>query len=157
MNDIIFQASDLASPKRVDFIRAAQHGGARLRDKDGTSLLFLPESEVALLRGLAHWSRQYLNLNELIASGAELSVGTLGDLAWLRYLDREDVCVFSIELHDALVVSLADGQLDLITECVRAWRITANEMADPQRRAALTAGFSLTDYADALEPLESAG
>lgn len=155
LSDIIYQASDLASSKRVDFIRDAKRGGARLRDKDGSSLLFLPEVQVNALRSLTRWSQLHLILSGLLDSGTALTVTNLGELAWLRVFDEADVREFCSELHVALLAALADDQSDVVEDCVAAWRITANEMSDPLRRAVLTASFSSDDYVDPSEPVEN--
>lgn len=146
MENVIYQASDLAGNKRVDFIKDARAGRARLRDKDGTSLVMLPEAHLAALEEHAHWSRAHQRISFLYRSGSRPSVEELGDLAWMRTLDEEDVSCFLDELHDALIAGLADESSDAIDETVNAWRLTARQLADPLRRSVLTEHTQLTDY-----------
>ena len=65
MSDIIFQPTDLAN-KRLEFLDAARNGQARLRDKDGTSLVMLPESRLRLLETLAKWWQAYMRLESFL-------------------------------------------------------------------------------------------
>ena len=148
MNDVIYQASDLSSAKRTDFIRDAKAGGARLRDKDGSSLIFLPEKNVQELKSLAYWSQQHLLLSDLLKSGDALTSSRLGELAWLRVFDAEDIREFLDELHEILIAAISDGDSSVIGACVRAWRVTASEMSDPLRRAVLVESFEMDSFAE---------
>ena len=134
--DQIFQSSDLAQ-RRTEFLQAARSGKARLRDKDGTSLVMLPESRLAWLETFADWSTAHLRLEELLRRGVLPSISDLGDLAWLRAFDLDDLREFTDELHDALVTANADKSSDTLDECVEAWRTTARQMEDPLRRKIL--------------------
>src|SRR5271163_2734698 len=107
MSDIIFQTSDLAT-KRVEFMDAARDGRARVRDKDGTSYVMLPEGRLALLEELAQWSQALFRLETLLRRGHP-KVTELGDLAWLRCFDEADLREFADDLHVALVAANADG------------------------------------------------
>jgi hypothetical protein len=135
--DTIFQSSDLAGGRRVEFLQAARTGGARLRDKDGTSLVMLPESHLEWLETLARWSTAHLRLEELLRRGVMPTVSDLNDLAWLRVFDLEDLREFTEELHEALVTAHADRSADSLNDCVQAWRVTARQLEDPLRRRVL--------------------
>ena len=102
MTDTIYQASDLAGTKRVEFLDAARGGRARLRDRDGTSLVMLPESRLRLLEALTAWWESYTKLDCLLRRGGVPTAGDLGELAWLRSFDRADMEEFLGELRDAL-------------------------------------------------------
>ncbi len=135
--DTIFQSSDLAGGRRVEFLKAARTGGARLRDKDGTSLVMLPESHLDWLETMAQWSTAHLRLEELLRRGVMPTVTDLGDLAWLRVFDLDDLREFTDELHEVLVTAHADRSADSLKDCVAAWRITARQLEDPLRRKVL--------------------
>lgn len=150
--DTIYQPSDLAGKKRTEFVQAARDGSARLRDKDGTSLLMLPESRVVALRGVAEWSRHLFRLQELLARDVRLSVSDLGELAWLRVFERDDLEEFADELHQVLIAAIADESVDVLNEAVRAWRVTAKEIEDPLRSAVLTTEYAAADFVQADRP-----
>lgn len=141
-SNTIYQVTDLNS-KRVEFVAAAKRGEARLRDKDGTSLVMLRESHVRVLEGLAEWTNAYLRLERLLRSSSAPSVSDLGTLAWLRVFDREDQQAFLEDLHDAIVAASADEELTPVEELIRDWRTTAAQLADPLRRAVLLSGDDL--------------
>lgn len=136
-HDTIFQPSDLAGAKRTKFLQMAREGCARIRDKDGLSLLTLPESHVVTLRLIAEWSKHLLRLQDLLAHHGQPSISELGDLAWLRVFDRNDLNEFADELRRALIAAISDENADVLSEAVRAWRITAREISDPLRRSVL--------------------
>lgn len=153
MTDTIYQASDLAGNKRVEFLDAARGGIARLRDRDGTSLVMLPESTLRLLETLATWWEAYTKLDGLLRRGSSVpSARELGDLAWLRSFDREDMVEFLGELHDALVAASADKDSKVLEECIRAWRITAGQLEDPLRRSVLLGKHADSDFVEVAEP-----
>ena len=151
MSETIFQVTDLAQ-RRVEFVEAARGGGARLRDKDGTSLIMLPESRLHLLEELARWNGAHLRLEELVARGSAPSITDLGDLAWLRVFHDEDLKEFLRELHEALVASHADGSTAALDDCLRAWRVTARQLEDPLRRAVLLGDVADQDLVEAGRP-----
>lgn len=126
MSEAIYLPSDLAGNKRTEFINQARHGVARLRDKDGTSLVMLPERQLTLLENLARWAESYARLdNALRRSDSPPTLTDLGDLAWLRRFDREDQLEFLEELHDALIAARSDQDLAPLEECLHAWQVTA--------------------------------
>ncbi len=152
MKDVIYQSSDLAGARRTDFLRDARAGRARLRDKDGTSLVMLPETELSALENFAHWSRFASFLNGALQRNESLGVTELGEHAWLRVFDNEDLEEFLSELMDALVASLADKNDDLLDELVSAWRVTARQLQDPLRRSVLLSLHEPTDFEKAEQP-----
>lgn len=148
MNDVIYQASDLASGKRIDFLRDARNGGARLRDRDGSSLLFLPESDVLALKTISYWSKQQLQLTKLLEDEIKLTPSALGDLAWLRVFTRPDLVEFRDELHEVLIAAISDGSPEALEECVSAWRTTARQLEDPLRRSVLLGTHDSNDFVE---------
>ncbi len=147
----IFQTSDLAK-RRTEFVQAARDGCAHLRDMDGTSYIMLREQRVQSLESLAVWSGRLLRLQELLARDRLPTVADLGDLAWLRAFDRDDLREFMDELHGVLIASLADETTDTLDDVIRAWRVTARELEDPLRRSVLTSEHSAADFVDAERP-----
>lgn len=148
IKDVIYQASDLAGTKRRDFLRDARNGGARLRDKDGSSLLFLPESEVDALKAIAYWSKQHLRLNRLLEDGVNPTASALGDLAWLRVFNRQDLLEFRDELYEVLIAAISDEATPALDECVQAWKVTARQLQDPLRRAVLVGAHEANEYVE---------
>lgn len=153
MNNVIFQSSDLAT-QRVEFLNAARAGRALLRDKDGTSLVMLPEQRLEVLEQYALWSQVHQRLSSLLSARKRLSVAELGDLAWLRVFDIEDIAEFSAELHNALIVGLADSDISPVAETVNAWRTTARQLEDPLRRSVLLGGHDAADLEEVAEPAD---
>jgi hypothetical protein len=155
MENVIFQASDLARD-RTRFLDAARAGRAVVRDKDGTGLVMLPESELVVLEGYAAWSQRLNRLSALIESERPLTAAMLGELAWLRVFDVEDLREFVDELHTALIAGLADQSLEEIEHLVRDWRITARQLEDPLRRSVLLGRDAADHLVDAAVPVEHA-
>lgn len=153
MESVIFQSSDLAK-KRTSVLDAARAGRALVRDGNGSGLVMLPESDLAVLEGFALWSQKLQRLNVLVASERDVSVAELGDLAWLRVFDKEDQRAFAEELHESLIAGLSDQDLSTVDEVVTAWRITARQLEDPLRRSVLLGRHDLADFGDAEEPAE---
>lgn len=151
MSDIIFQASDLAK-KRTEVLAAARSGIARVRDKDGTGYVMLPEGRLTLLEALTRWQQALIRLETLLRRGSTLTVSDLGELAWLRSFDLEDVREFVDELRDALVAAHADGDTAALEDCLRSWRATARQLADPLRRAVLHGTHQPEDFDEVSEP-----
>jgi hypothetical protein len=153
MESVIFQSSDLAK-RRTSVLEAARAGRALVRDGDGSGLVMLPESDLAVLEGFAKWSQSLQRLNVLVAAERDVSVAELGDLAWLRVFDRDDQRAFADELHESLIAGLADHDLSSVDEVVTAWRITARQLEDPLRRSVLLGRHNPSDYVDAEAPVE---
>jgi hypothetical protein len=154
MTDTIFQASDLAGNKRVEFLDAARSGEARLRDRDGTSLVMLPESKLRLLETLNAWWEAYTKLECLLRRGSNVPTARElgGELAWLRSFDRADMEEFLGELRDALVAASADQDPAVLDSCVDAWRVTARQLEDPLRRSILLGKRTADDFIEVNEP-----
>ncbi|TFC93554.1 hypothetical protein [Cryobacterium sp. TMT3-29-2] len=125
-----------------------------MRDGDGSGLVMLPESDLAVLEGFASWSQRLQRLSVLVDAERVVSVAELGDLAWLRVFDKDDQRAFADELHESLIAGLADQDLSSVDEVVAAWRVTARQLEDPLRRSVLLGRHDLADYDDAEEPVE---
>jgi len=147
----IYQLTDLAQ-NRVQFVEAARQGCARLRDKDGTSLVMLPERELQLLEQLARWNNAHLRLEKLVDQGRRPSVSELGEMAWLRVFDLDELREFVAELQEVLVAAHADRSLATLDACIHAWRVTASQLNDPLRRAVLHGSIGAEDLVEAARP-----
>ncbi|XVV37431.1 hypothetical protein ACQPXT_28675 [Streptomyces sp. CA-100214] len=151
--DVIFQSSDLTTQRRTEFLDAARSGLARLRDKDGTSLVMLPEKHLQLLEELRKWSSAHLRLERLLARpDFKPTVHDLGDLAWLRVFDCEDLREFADELNDAIVAADSDSDTAVLDECLNAWKTTARQLEDPLRRSILLKKGSVPDLVEVARP-----
>ncbi|MGV9541030.1 hypothetical protein ACWDSF_06855 [Nocardia beijingensis] len=151
MSERVFQVSDLAT-NRTEFIDEARSGLARLRDKDGTSLVMLPEAQLSYLQRLKELSSLLQLLNHLVATERHLSVVELGEHAWLRVFDPDDLREFATELGDALGAAQGDEDTNLADETVAAWRLTARQLADPLRKSVLHAEVRMSDLLEAERP-----
>jgi hypothetical protein len=153
MPAVIYQASDLTSTKRREFLDDAKAGRALLRDTDGVSIVALPAAEFEALEALAEWSNEYQRLTGLLAGRKKLTVRDLGKLAWLRSFDRDDQLEFVAELQDALILTTATRTPGELMSVIDAWRRTAAELEDPARRSVLMGRFDHRDFVDAGEDL----
>ena len=153
MERLIFQSSDLVK-NRVKLLETARAGRALVRDKDGAGLVMLPEQELDVLEQYALWSQVHLRLTSISESQQKITVSSLGDLAWLRVFDREDIAEFAAELHDALIAGLSDRRVEPVQEVVKAWRVTASQLEAPLRKSVLLERMKLADFDDAEEPRE---
>jgi len=151
MSDLIFLPTDLAS-KRVEFLDAARKDRARLRDKDGTSYVMLRESRVQLLETLTTWWQAHMRLEGFLRRSELPKAGELGELAWLRSFERQDLEEFVNELRDALVAANADGDTAALDDCIRGWHTTARQLEDPLRRSVLLGRHAPEDYVEAAKP-----
>ncbi|WP_124290020.1 hypothetical protein [Streptomyces sp. ADI91-18] len=151
--DVIFQSTDLATQRRTEFLDAARSGMARLRDKDGTSLVMLPERHLQLLEELRKWSSAHLRLDRMLARpDFKPTVQELGDLAWLRVFDCDDLREFADELNEAIVAADSDSDTAVLDACLNAWRVTARQLEDPLRRNILLKKGTVPDLIGALRP-----
>jgi 1-acyl-sn-glycerol-3-phosphate acyltransferase len=151
MSDTIFLSSDLAK-KRTEVLAAARNGIARVRDKDGTGYVMLPEGRLSRLEALTRWQQALIRLEALLRRGAMPSVADLGDLAWLRGFDLEELSEFADELREALVAAHADDDVAALEDCLRAWRTTARQLADPLRRSVLRGSHQPDEFTEVAEP-----
>ncbi|SET59617.1 hypothetical protein [Nonomuraea wenchangensis] len=151
MTDTIFQASDLAN-RRTEILEQARHGLAQIRDKDSTSLVMLPERRLRMLEEIAKWSLAHMRLDDLLRRDAEPSVSELGDLAWLRVFEVEDLREFVDELHAVLIAAHSDQDPSALDEFIHAWRTTARQLEDPLRRSILLGRHDPDDFVEAPAP-----
>jgi len=151
MSATIFQASDLAKERRK-VLDAARSGRALVRDSDGTGLVMLREQEFSVLESFAKWSRELERLRLLLDGEPVTSVAAYGEFGWLRNFDQDDKLTFVSELHDALLVALADLDTAGIDELISDWRVTARQLEDPTRRSVLLNEQHAEDFIEVEAP-----
>jgi hypothetical protein len=61
------------------------------------------------------------------------------DYGWLSVFDDDDKATFIAEMREALAAAEKSGDLSVVETCIRRWQITAQALADPALREALTA------------------
>ena len=148
----VFQASDLAGPKRREFLGAAREGGALLRDTDGFALTMVPLARLEAVTEIAQVAVAALLAVAVLGRGSARPAD-LGQLAWLAAFDEDDRTEFFGELRDALSVAAATCDAEPVETCLSEWRTTAHALSDPLRRAILT-GPGDDDYAEVDRPQE---
>ncbi len=155
MTNVIYQASDLNRHGRA-ILNAARQGEARIRDTNGASLLLLSEERVQISRDLLQIASNVVTLLEALAVPVdERSPLAYGDWTWLRHLDEDGRLDFKDEMLGLLAVALRECSqvaLDAVDEAIGAWRVTAETLADPERRAILLASHDDEDYVEVSRP-----
>lgn len=134
---VVFQARDLNRQGRA-MLDAARSGEARVRDKDGTSLLVVPERRFRALTAAVSATANLMAVEQMLDIGpAARSLRDYGDWTWLRIFDDEDLHEFVRDMRDALLVAGREESSALVDETLERWRITAQQLSDPRRRAIL--------------------
>jgi hypothetical protein len=67
---------------------------------------------------------------------------------WVRFLPRDDVRAFLVELVDTLHACADLGNLAALTPVIAAWQDTAEIYSDPELRKAATEPLDGTDYGE---------
>jgi hypothetical protein len=148
----VFQASDLNQRGRM-VLDAARAGEARVRDKDGFSLLVLPEHRVRALLGVARAAANLATLEEALAAGpAEPPLAGYGEWTWLRHLPPADLAEFVAAVRAALIAAAREEATAALDETLLAWRTTAEELADPKARAVLLGEHRPEDFVEVTRP-----
>ncbi len=134
----IFQSSDLNQKGRA-IIDAARAGWARLRDKDGVSLVMLPEERVDALLKVVNAVANLLTIERALAHKQEgqLDLSGFGEWTWLRVFGEDDLAEFIDEMHEAVIVAAREQSAELLEETLNRWRVTADVLQDPLRREIL--------------------
>ncbi|MGE4714263.1 MULTISPECIES: hypothetical protein [Bifidobacterium] len=134
---VIYTASELAS-KRVEVINTAVNDGrARIRISEGEELVMLPEKRLADLEKNRLWSLRLERLRRLLAANRRPTVAELGDLAWLRVFDNEDLTSFCDDISDQLIACDADENYSELDATIKDWKTTAGQLEDPLRKKIL--------------------
>ena len=153
-----FQPTDLAGPGRRDFISEARSGVARLRDSDGTSLSMVPTADLDALGETRNMTLSYLALeNALTRPREQRRVTDFGEFAWAEVLDDDDLNELRAEFSDALVRCISTGSFDEIHEMLRAWRLTARLLSQPDAAERLRTDDGTEGWNELARPQSSTG
>jgi Family of unknown function (DUF6247) len=156
----IYQSSDLNQRGRA-VLDAAREGFARVRDKDGTSLVMTREERFEELQRantvgneLAHAMASFMLIEQAVEHRAEArpALADMGDWVWVRYLPAEDLHDFVTEMHDALYQSCREFSLEPLHDALDAWRETAMALRDPLSRETLLHDSHGDDYVEVARP-----
>ncbi|CAN5149805.1 hypothetical protein BH23CHL9_BH23CHL9_16950 [soil metagenome] len=140
---VTYQATDLARNHR-NVMAEARAGYALVRDKDGTTLILTPASDVERLRELADLALGLATLQRVLARPMDQRATALyGIFAWASALPEENQRAFAEELADALLIATSGTSLEPVRELIGDWIATVEAWADPETRARL-----LTDEPD---------
>lgn len=150
----IYQASDLQKRYR-EVLKDARESMARLRDKDGISLVMTREAYVAALEELSEATATFVILEQALATpGREPSLADLGAWTWVRFLDPEDRLEFVQDMRAALVMSSREHNAVQIQETIGAWKATAESLSDATRRSILLGPVTEGDMVPAERPTD---
>jgi len=151
----IYQASDLQKRYR-DVLKDAREGMARLRDKDGISLVMMREAYVSALEELSEAIATFVIFEQAVAvPGTEPSLADLGAWTWVRFLDPEDRLEFLKEMRTALVIASREHNALSIQQTLGAWKATAESLSDPTRRSVLLGPVKEKDMIAAKRPSDA--
>lgn len=140
-----YQVSDLQRQYRRIVGDARTHG-ARIRDKDGLTLLLAPSERFDHAATLVHHIPTLVQLEHVLElPRAHRHLTAFGAAAWAAGLEEDDLVTFVREFADAMLMAASGGPVDVVEDLLHDWRSTAEIMADPELVAELTA--------DADEPL----
>jgi len=154
----IHAASELNDNYRGILDEARNAGIARLRDKDGQSLLIIPEEAARagmVASELARFARDLVaaySTNRRAAPELYRATILAGSWPWLRSLDDDDLDSFLAEMASLYVEAAATNDLGNLYYNLRAWQMTASELDDPRIREALLGASEADDYVDAPRP-----
>ncbi len=116
----------------------ARAGYALVRDKDGTTLILTPASDVKRLRELADLALGLATLQRVLARPMDQRATALyGIFAWASVLPEENQRAFAEELADALLIATSGTSLEPVRELIGDWIATVEAWADPETRVRL--------------------
>jgi hypothetical protein len=157
---VIYQSSDLNRRGRA-ILDAARDGFARVRDRDGVSLVMTREDRIAdleassvMMRALADAVATFVVLEGVVAheGGRQPGLRDFGAWTWLRTLPREDLGEFVQEVRDALFASCRELSLVPLQETLDGWHATAEALSDDLSRETLLGDASEDDFVAAERP-----
>ena len=92
-------------------------------------------------RSLGLWQKAAINLialEQVVESAPDSrTLRDLGDWTWLRAFDDDDLREFIAEMREALLIAGHEESSATIEDTLYRWQVTAQELADPQRRRIL--------------------
>lgn len=72
--------------------------------------------------------------------------------SWLAALDYDDQTQFFLEMSEALGEAESARDAEPLEKCLREWRVTAEALSDPLRRAVLAGTWNNDDFAEVARP-----
>lgn len=150
---VIYQSTDLQRRGR-DILRDAREGGARLRDKDGVSLVMMREDRICALEELTNATSSYVILDAAFHANHDPRawLADLGEWTWLRVFDPDDLQEFLNDMRQALIAGSREHRSEPILATLDAWRKTAESLDDPLRREILLGEVAAEDMTVAKSP-----
>jgi len=141
----IFGATDLKT-RRTELLGAAMKGRALVRAVDGTALVLTRLAAVEAQDCVATWALRLHRTS--VGDAAEPPA----ELEWLATLDDSDRARCLAELWTALTQVLVDEDRTVFDQALRDWRVTAEALADPERREVLLGDIDVEDFVAAARP-----
>ncbi len=141
----VLQANDLSQHGGA-VLDAARTGEARVQDKDGQSFLVLPEQRLLMLATVGDAAVNLAALEQALGATPDARPRQYsGDWTWLRHLDDDDLHEFISNVRDALLAADRKQSPAPVDDILYRWRVTAEELADPDRRRILLGLDDLRD------------
>lgn len=148
----VFEASDLNENGRA-VLQAARAGEAQVRAEDGVSFRVMTESRARALECRARAAVSLATLQQTLATPSSPPFTTnYGEWPWLENFDDEDLQEFIHEILELLTAPTDEASEMRLEEMLQAWRLTAEELADPVRREILLGTHSGDDFVEAVPP-----
>jgi len=135
----IYGATDLKT-RRTELLGAAVSGRALVRAVDGTALVLTRLAAVEAQDCVATWALR------LHAFDGDDPTRMPPELEWLGTFDDEDRALCLDELWHALRQVRAEEDRSKFDETLRAWRMTTEALADPERRKVLLGAVEVGDF-----------
>ena len=137
--DRIYQASDLASSARKDFIADALRSRARLRSTDGESLVMLREARLEHVAAIRDYAVAYLTLDTAMKRARhERRASEYGLWAFISVFEDNDIEEFLQEVNEAIVRAASGEDHSVVEELVHQWQMGARTLSDPVAREILS-------------------
>lgn len=150
--DTIYQASDLNQQYRA-LLDAARQGDVRIRDKDGFSIMLVPERRLRVLETISEVSANLLTLEMALArQPSQLTLIDYGAWTWLRHLDPDDLQVFLREAREVLLIAAREQDSAELDSTLYAWQRTAEAATDPKRKDILLGRWTDDDFLEVGRP-----
>lgn len=151
-SDTIYEASDLNRHYRT-LLDAARQGDVRIRDKDGFSIMLVPERRLRVLQAITEVSANLLALEMALARApGPLALTDYGGWTWLRHLDPDDLQGFLAEIREVLLIAAREQDSTELDAALHAWEDTAEAAADPKRKDVLLGRWSDDDFVPVSRP-----
>jgi hypothetical protein len=116
------------------------------------SLVVMPERRVLALRGVAEAATNLVGVQRALQAGRLPGISELGSWTWLRVFYGDDLRAFVDEIQDAVIVASREEAPEVLEGAIDAWRITAEQAADPIRDAILLGSHRREDFVEVARP-----